>query len=133
MANYRGMNMTYKIAACDDEQIFVDDVVEKIKERSGKCEIFEYASGDELLNSSFEFNIVFLDIEMTGINGINAALALCKRGSSCYSSGVSNLKTHIRYPRRPPAKSTMRTDASGSRNNNDIFVKIRRDAFNKVW
>lgn len=37
--------MTYKIAACDDEQIFVDDVVEKIKERSGKCEIFEYISG----------------------------------------------------------------------------------------
>lgn len=28
------MKMTYKIAVCDDEQIFVDDVVRKIKKRN---------------------------------------------------------------------------------------------------
>lgn len=42
------MNMTYKIAVCDDEQIFVDDVVKKLKEQSEQCEISEYISGEEL-------------------------------------------------------------------------------------
>ncbi|MDE6726884.1 MAG: LytTR family DNA-binding domain-containing protein [Oscillospiraceae bacterium] len=86
--------MIYKIAVCDDEQIFVDDVVKKIKEQSEQCEIFEYASGDELLNSSFEFNIVFLDIEMTGINGINAAFALRERG---YDGMIIFLTSHTEF------------------------------------
>lgn len=72
--------MTYKIAVCDDEQIFVDDVVKKLKEQSEQCEIYEYISGEELLNSSLEFDMIFLDIEMTGINGINAAFTLRERG-----------------------------------------------------
>ena len=72
--------MTYKIAVCDDEQIFVDDVVKKLKEQSEQCEISEYISGEELLNSSLEFDMIFLDIEMTGINGINAAFTLRERG-----------------------------------------------------
>lgn len=72
--------MTYKIAVCDDEQIFVDDVVKKLKEQSEQCEISEYISGEELLNSPLEFDMIFLDIEMTGINGINAAFTLRERG-----------------------------------------------------
>lgn len=72
--------MTYKIAVCDDEQIFVDDVVKKLKEQSEQCEISEYISGEELLNSSLEFDMIFLDIEMTGIDGINAAFTLRERG-----------------------------------------------------
>ena len=49
--------MIYKIAVCDDERIFVDDVVEKIREQSEQCDISEYTSGEELLNTSLEFNI----------------------------------------------------------------------------
>ena len=71
--------MTYKIAVCDDEQIFIDDAVAKLKEQSEHCEISEYTSGEELLNSPLEFNIIFLDIEMTGINGINTAFLLRER------------------------------------------------------
>lgn len=72
--------MTYKIAVCDDEQIFVNDVTAKLKEQSVDCEISEFLSGEELLNTSLEFNIIFLDIEMTGINGINTAFSLRKQG-----------------------------------------------------
>ena len=72
--------MTYKIAVCDDEQIFVDDVVKKLKEQSEQSEIYEYISGEELLNSPLEFDMIFLDIEMTGINGINAAFTLREHG-----------------------------------------------------
>ncbi len=86
--------MIYKKAVCDDEQVFVDEMVEKIKEQSEQCEIFEYASGDELLNSSFEFNIVFLDIEMTGIDSINPAFALFKLG---YDEMIIFLTSHTKF------------------------------------
>ncbi|MCM1061655.1 MAG: LytTR family DNA-binding domain-containing protein [Eubacterium sp.] len=68
--------MTYKIAVCDDEQIFIDNVIENLKARSEQCEISEYISGEELLKSPLDFNIIFLDIEMTGINGLNTAFSL---------------------------------------------------------
>lgn len=72
--------MTYKVAVCDDEQIFVNDVTAKLKEQSVDCEISQFLSGEELLNTSLEFNIIFLDIEMTGINGINTAFSLRELG-----------------------------------------------------
>ena len=86
--------MTYKIAVCDDEQIFVDDVVKKLKEQSEHCEISEYISGEELLNSSLEFDMIFLDIEMTGINGINAAFTLRERG---YDGMIIFLTSHTEF------------------------------------
>ena len=68
--------MIYKVAVCDDEKIFIDDVVAKLNEQSEDCEIVSFLSGEELLNSTLDFNIVFLDIEMTGIDGINTAFSL---------------------------------------------------------
>lgn len=86
--------MTYKITVCDDEQIFVDDVVKKLKEQSEQCEISEFNSGEELIKASFEFNMIFLDIEMTGINGINTAFALRERG---YDGMIIFLTSHAEF------------------------------------
>ena len=86
--------MTYKIAVCDDEQIFVDDVVKKLKEQSEQCEISEYISGEELLSSLLEFDMIFSDIEMTGINGINAAFALRERE---YDGMIIFLTSHTEF------------------------------------
>lgn len=86
--------MTYRIAVCDDEQVFVDDVAAKLKEQSEQCEISEYISGEELLDSSLEFNIIFLDIEMTGIDGINTAFTLRERG---YDGMIIFLTSHTEF------------------------------------
>lgn len=86
--------MTYKIAVCDDEQILIDDVVAKLKEQSEQCEISEYTSGEELLDSSLDFNIIFLDIEMTGINGINTAFSLRERK---YDGMIIFLTSHTEF------------------------------------
>lgn len=86
--------MTYKIAVCDDEQIFIDDVAAKLKEQSEPCEISEYTSGEELLDSSLDFNIIFLDIEMTGINGINTAFSLRERK---YDGMIIFLTSHTEF------------------------------------
>ena len=51
--------MTYKVAVCDDEKIFIDDVVTKLSEQSSDCEITTFLSGEELLNSSiFAFIVI---------------------------------------------------------------------------
>lgn len=86
--------MTYKIAVCDDEQIFIDDVVAKLKEQSEQCEILEYTSGEELLDSPLDFNIIFLDIEMTRINGINTAFSLRERK---YDGMIIFLTSHTEF------------------------------------
>ena len=89
-----GLGMTYKIAVCDDERIFIDDVVSNLNGQSEQCEISEYFSGEELLSSSLEFNIIFLDIEMTGIDGINTAFVLRERG---YDEIIIFLTSHTEF------------------------------------
>lgn len=68
--------MLYKIAVCDDEQIFVDEIIYKLQSRSNKYQIVYFNSGEELTNSVLDFNILFLDIEMPGLSGMETAFKL---------------------------------------------------------
>lgn len=86
--------MTYKVAICDDEKIFIDDVVTKLSEQSADCEIATFLSGEELLISSLDFNIIFLDIEMAGIDGINTAFSLREQG---YDGIIIFLTSHTEF------------------------------------
>ncbi len=73
--------MTYKIAICDDEEEFVASLreqVTKILQNSGiSFDIESFSSGEELLSyirkNSVEFDLIFMDIFMKEINGIDAA------------------------------------------------------------
>lgn len=70
-----------KVAICDDEKIFLDGyvkIINNIKEVYGySIEIVKFNSGDELINSliidDVRFDIIFLDIIMGKINGIETA------------------------------------------------------------
>ncbi|MEN8076904.1 LytTR family DNA-binding domain-containing protein [Clostridioides difficile] len=70
-----------KVAICDDEEIFLNDyakVINNIKKLySYNIEIFKFNSGEELLNfisiNEIKFNIIFLDIIMDKIDGIETA------------------------------------------------------------
>lgn len=61
-------------AICDDEGIYRTHVKKLCQsyfnERNISSEIIEFSSGEEFLSSVEEINIVLLDIEMSGINGI---------------------------------------------------------------
>ncbi len=67
-----------RVAVCDDEKLFVDSTVTHIKNiliAPGECVICSFFSGEELLREHQQnrFDIIFLDIEMNGISGIDIA------------------------------------------------------------
>jgi DNA-binding LytR/AlgR family response regulator len=64
-----------KIAICDDENIFLSDLEQKIYKHISRldCEVFPFLSAEELLASSESFDLIFLDIEMGGMDGMSAA------------------------------------------------------------
>ncbi|MBR6849308.1 MAG: response regulator transcription factor [Lachnospiraceae bacterium] len=64
-----------KIAICDDEKIFLDSLEEKIYGILSKldCEVIPFGSAEALLSSAMDYDLIFLDIEMGGMDGMRAA------------------------------------------------------------
>ncbi len=64
-----------KIAICDDEKIFLDSLEQKIYGILSKldCEVIPFGSAEALLSSAMDYDLIFLDIEMGGMDGMRAA------------------------------------------------------------
>lgn len=66
-----------KIAICDDNNDIIKEITDFINEygrnNNAKFEILAFNDGDELLTSEQKFDLIFLDIEMKHINGLEAA------------------------------------------------------------
>ena len=75
------MKTLYKIAICDDENIMLDYLNNKIIGIIGRysedCEIYKFNSGEAILDAIFSkelyFDVIFLDIEMDKISGLEVA------------------------------------------------------------
>ena len=74
-----------RIAVCDDNASFLQSAVEMIRawsEQSGiAAEIFAFSNGDELLSKATQIrmDVIFLDIIMPMLNGMDAARELRQR------------------------------------------------------
>lgn len=64
-----------RIAICDDESVFLSDLEQKIYKVISKldCEVIPFSSAEELLAAPVSFDLIFLDIEMGGMDGMSAA------------------------------------------------------------
>lgn len=75
-ANEGSINMLW-IAVCDDEVMECSRIAGKIKEILGEmkapCTIQQFYSGRELLQSLENFDMIFLDIIMGGLDGMRTA------------------------------------------------------------
>lgn len=80
-----------KIAICDDEEIFGDKVNAQLREYLAHCdeqfEIDRYSSGKELAalgNDVKQYDIVFLDINMDEMDGLETAAKIRKVSDDIY-------------------------------------------------
>lgn len=84
-----------KIAVVDDEKVIREQICARIeKQMPGNCPVV-YASGDELLASGERFDIVFLDIQMDGRNGIETARCLRKRQEDVVLIFITGIREYV--------------------------------------
>ena len=68
-----------KIAVCDDEKSMLEQMEENLKEFETLFQIDCYTSEEALLDSGIYYDLIFLDIDMKGISGIDTARMLRRR------------------------------------------------------
>ncbi len=68
-----------KIAICDDSEEIRLEIAELIKEQCPEAAIYHFSSGEGIIGSPNEYDIIFLDIAMGGISGLEAAEILRER------------------------------------------------------
>lgn len=83
------------IAICDDENVICHQIEQLIKEQKTDCDIRKFLSGEELLREENGFDLIFLDIQMEGINGIETARRLQKKQGEAILIFVTGLKEYV--------------------------------------
>lgn len=72
----RGQQGMYKIAVCDDDRGVSKEVEAMIREWNPLIQVDCFASGEELVARYSDYEAVFLDIDMGGMNGIETGKAI---------------------------------------------------------
>ena len=80
------------IAICDDEKIICEQIGKLVKKQIPDCNIELFASGETLLKETKIFDIIFLDIQMDGINGIQTARMLRNKKEEALLIFITGLK-----------------------------------------
>lgn len=90
-----------KIAICDDMQFFRDELASIIlKYKTQKrvhIDICEFENGEDLLDSTDIFDIIFLDYKLDGIDGLSTAKILRQKNITCNIVFVTNYPEQFVY------------------------------------
>lgn len=90
----KGWGIRVNIAICDDEELIREQMKELIQSQHIKCQIDDFDSGAELLAAG-QFDIIFLDIHMDGMNGMETAKALKAREDPAVLVFITGLKEYV--------------------------------------
>lgn len=84
-----------RIAICDDEKNIRELIAEKVKKQYSEVDIMFFSSGEELLLSEEKINILFLDIQMNGRNGMETAKELRKKDKNAIIIFVTAIEDYV--------------------------------------
>lgn len=85
-----------KIAICDDEREICEEIRELLfmyERKEFSVKVFE--SGDALLSFGERFDLIFLDIQMTGTNGIETARIIRETKESTVLIFITGIKEYV--------------------------------------
>ena len=83
------------IAIVDDEKIICEQIKDFIQKEHGDCQIDSYFSGQTFLEAGKRFDLVFLDIQMEGMDGMDTARALRKTQPEAVLIFVTGSKEYV--------------------------------------
>ena len=84
-----------RIGVCDDEKDIRELISNKIKKEYPNSEIVFFKSGEELLLESKDIDILLLDIQMPGRNGIEIARELRKKNKKTILIFVTAMEDYV--------------------------------------
>ena len=79
----------------DDEKAIREHICGLVEEQQPESRIEAYATGEKLLASGKRFDIVFLDIQMEGMNGIEAARSLRERREDTVLVFITGIRDYV--------------------------------------
>lgn len=83
------------IAVCDDEKIVREQMREWIAQQCPGAEVDAYESGEKLYLSKIRYDIIFLDIQMEGMNGIETARKIRKTDEEAILIFITGMKEYV--------------------------------------
>lgn len=86
-----------KIAICDDEPAAAEKIRTYVNSYHSECETALFASGEALLRMEKNYDILFLDIDMNGINGIETAKQIREYDKCVKIIYVTSYAEYINY------------------------------------
>ncbi len=83
------------IAVVDDEEAIREQIGGFIKKRNPDFDISGFATGEGLLAAGKDFDIIFLDIQMEGMGGIEAARTLRQSGVDAVVIFITGIREYV--------------------------------------
>ena len=84
-----------RIAICDDEKNIRELIGDKVVKQYPEAEIVFFSSGEELLLSDSHIDLLFLDIQMSGRNGMDTARELRKKDKNVILIFVTAVEEYV--------------------------------------
>ena len=72
-----------EVAIVDDEKVIREQIKKLTVKYEPDCNVIAYETGEELLAEGKKLDVVFLDIQMEGMNGIDTARAFQIKRKKC--------------------------------------------------
>ena len=84
-----------KIAICDDEKPIRDYIEKCVREVRPDAEVVQYPNASEMVSASFNVDILFLDIQMPEMDGMQAARILRTMGNKTILVFVTAVEEYV--------------------------------------